>query len=443
MSFILKNHKYGSNVLFFLLLIIISAFSNHVYAKKTKQNNISIVVTPNNGNCTYKLGENVFFTVKVLENGKPLNNIDIDYKLQEEGKLSILSKKAHINKDSVILDAGTLGNVGFLRCKITLRIAGNQFFGISTVGFEPEKIVTATSLPEDFITFWDKEKERVRKIPLSSQLTLVDSLTTEKVSVYHVSYQNNQLGSRIYGILSIPKEEGKFPAVISFPGAGARSYKGLVSLAEKGIITLEVGIHGIPVNQNVELYNSLMKGAFHNYPKSNLHSREEYYFNRVYTGCVKAVDFIYSLKEFNQKDVVVTGSSQGGALSIVTAALDSRVNYLAVYCPALAELTGFMANKASGWPNIFNDKNLKFDYTQSWINTVRYYDVVNFARFIKIPGFYSWGYNDEVTPPSSIYSAYNIISAPKEILIVPELAHVVNIQQRNEALKRISSILFK
>jgi cephalosporin-C deacetylase-like acetyl esterase len=57
------------------------------------------------------------------------------------------------------------------------------------------------------------------------------------------------------------------------------------------------------------------------------------------------------------------------------------------------------------------------------IETAGYYDVVNFARQVKIPGFYSWGYNDEVCPPTSMHAAYNVISAPKELYVVPETGH--------------------
>jgi hypothetical protein len=50
---------------------------------------------------------------------------------------------------------------------------------------------------------------------------------------------------------------------------------------------------------------------------------------------------------------VVTVGSQGGALSIVTAALDSRVRGLAAYYPALSDVTGYLHNRAGGWPHMF------------------------------------------------------------------------------------------
>ena len=57
------------------------------------------------------------------------------------------------------------------------------------------------------------------------------------------------------------------------------------------------------------------------------------------------------------------------------------------------------------------------------IETLAYYDVVNFARVLNTPGFYTWGFNDETCPPTSFYSAYNEIKAPKEVFIVPETGH--------------------
>jgi cephalosporin-C deacetylase len=48
---------------------------------------------------------------------------------------------------------------------------------------------------------------------------------------------------------------------------------------------------------------------------------------------------------------------------------------------------------------------------------------VNFARFVKVPGFYSWGFNDTVCPPTTTYSAYNVISAPKQLEIYQETGH--------------------
>ena len=48
---------------------------------------------------------------------------------------------------------------------------------------------------------------------------------------------------------------------------------------------------------------------------------------------------------------------------------------------------------------------------------------MNFARLLRVPGIYAWGFNDRVVPPTSVFAAYNVITAPKEAVIVPETEH--------------------
>ena len=61
--------------------------------------------------------------------------------------------------------------------------------------------------------------------------------------------------------------------------------------------------------------------------------------------------------------------------------------------------------------------------TKERIETTAYYDVVNFARRIKVPGFYTLGFNDMVCPPTSMYSAYNLIAALKDLFLCEETGH--------------------
>lgn len=99
-------------------------------------------------------------------------------------------------------------------------------------------------------------------------------------------------------------------------------------MASKGVITLEIGIHGIPVTMSQMIYDVLSKGALNGYPYQNDNSRDKSYYKRVFAGALRAVDFIASLPEYDGKNMGVTGSSQGGALSVVTAALDKRITFM-------------------------------------------------------------------------------------------------------------------
>lgn len=136
-----------------------------------------------------------------------------------------------------------------------------------------------------------------------------------------------------------------------------------------------------------------------------------FYYRRVVLGVIRAIDFIDQLPQYNHKALGVTGSSQGGALSIMAAGLDSRVTCYAAVHPALCDHEAFLKGRAGGWPHYYYYNTKPSDKT---IENIRHYDVVNFARCITVPGWFSWGYNDEVCPPTSMQAAYNAVKAPKE-----------------------------
>ncbi|MEJ5961637.1 acetylxylan esterase [Pedobacter immunditicola] len=418
--------------LFLLIFPFLSYAQNLVDSVDKKPAEIEIIVTADHVDWTYKTGENVNFKVSVR--GKQLEDLKISYEIGPE-KMAAGKKGTLILANGIgTITAGTMKSPGFLRCIVSAKVNNKVYTGFATAGFEPEKIRATAEVPNGFLSFWNKAKADAARIPLNTQMNLITERSGGDVNVYRVSFQNNQLNSRIYGILCIPKKEGKYPAFIRFPGAGVRSYNGggSLSLATEGMITLDIGIHGIPINLDAEVYNGLLQGALSGYPLFNLDNPDQYYFKRVIQGCLKSVDLIYSLPQFDGSTLAVMGSSQGGALSIITTALDSRIKYLVALCPALSDLTGYLHGRAGGWPHMFSPTNIEIHGTPGKIKTSSFYDVANFARLIKVPGFYSWGFNDETTPPTSTYAVYNNISAPKELFIVPEGRHKIYQQQREK-----------
>jgi cephalosporin-C deacetylase len=73
--------------------------------------------------------------------------------------------------------------------------------------------------------------------------------------------------------------------------------------------------------------------------------------------------------------------------------------------------------------------------------TASYYDTVNFARRLKVPGFYIWGYNDETCPPTSTFAAYNINAAPKVLTVEPVQGHSYPAEQGEAINAWLSELL--
>ena len=416
---------------FLLLGLVLSAF---LLSAQPIERLVKIVVTPDHTNWLYKPGEKASFQVAVMKNSELIPNVKIKYEFGPEQMTPTKRDSAVLKEGQLKIEAGTLKESGFLRCKVSAVVDGVRYENLATAAYSPDQIKPTTTLPADFVQFWDKAKAEAAKVPMDVKLTLLPDRCTEKVNVYHANIQNYRPGMRLYGILCVPKKAGKYPAVLKVPGAGVRPYGGDIAMAENGIITFEIGIHGISVIMDPSVYLDLGKTTLDGYPYFNLDDRDRYYYKRVYLGCVRAIDFIYSLPEFDGSTLAVTGGSQGGALSIVTAGLDSRIKYLAALYPALCDVTGYLNGRAGGWPHMFNDWNKAFNAKPDKIETSKYYDVVNFARQVKAPGYYTWGYNDVTCPPTSMYSAYNVIQAPKELQIYEEAGHWTYPEQ-NEKLR--------
>ncbi|MET3113447.1 cephalosporin-C deacetylase [Pedobacter sp. CG_S7] len=415
-------------------LIMITLLSFNVsFGAVIDKDSLSLSIKADHKDWVYKLGEKPEFTVTVLHNGKKSEKVKVKYQIGPEKMDALKSDSVLLgNKGNFVLKGYTMDNPGFLRYNITAEMNGKTVKSTATAAFSPEMIKPTIELPEDFKLFWQNSIKQLSSIPIDPKVEFIQESSTEKVNVYRINIQNIHR-SRVYGILCVPKLAGKYPVVLNVPGAGIRGYKGDISLAEKGVITLQIGIHGIPVDMDAQVYQNLSNGGLYQYASTNLDEKENYYYKRVYLGCVRALDFLASLPEYDGKNMAVYGGSQGGALSIVTAALDSRVNFLGAYYPALCDLTGYLHHRAGGWPHLFSKDNLAFNNKKDKLETSKYYDVVNFAKQLTVPGFYTWGFNDETCPPTSMYAAYNAIPSPKELVIYKEAGHR-SLPEQNEKM---------
>jgi len=390
---------------------------------------VQVRVAPDHLDWTYQPGEPVRFKVLITADNEPLQ-VPVTYTVGPE-LMPAETRTATSSLEGLTIDGGTLKEPGFIRLTVETSVAGRSYKGAATAAFAPERIQATQANPDDFDAFWESSRKELAGVPMDARLTLLPEYCTAKVNVYQVSFRTVGTSwageSRIYGIYCEPKAPGPHPALLRVPGAGIRPYAGDKDLAERGFITLEIGIHGIPVNLPKEIYDNLQAGALREYWYFNFDNREQYYYRRVILGCLRANDFLVSREAWDGRNLLVAGASQGGFLSLATAALDSRVTGLSVTHPALCDLTGPLHGRAGGWPHPFRDWEGKgrpaFHATPAKIATSAYYDGVNFARRLRVPGFYIWGYNDDTCPPTSTFAAYNSIRAPKELVVSMEQAH--------------------
>jgi len=363
----------------------------------------------------YKCGKEATISVTIKHNGVLMTTGTFDWVLNVDGVKKIASGRAQLGEQPTVIK-GTLAEPGILRLTITkVDDQGVRLVPIGA-GYEVEKIRPTCVEPKDFTKFWEDQKALVRAIPDDVQMEKVDKRSNAKQITYKISFANIE-GTRQYGWLSVPTAPGPHPALLTVPGAGWHPYGPSGGMAEQGFIAMVLYVHNYPVDLAPEKYNELQKGELAGYQRKGRESRETYYFRRVFLGCTRFMDYLMSRPEWDGKNLIVTGSSQGGALSLICAGLEPKVTAIAANVPAMCDHTGCLSDRASGWPRLIPNKDPNIAKVSA------YFDAVNFARHAKCNTLISTGFADSCCPPTSVYSAYAVLPQPKLMVPTPSMGH--------------------
>lgn len=425
-----------------MLFVLIASLSvqaeNYPY-----RSDILWVTVPDHADWLYRTGEQAKIEIQLYRYGIPQDGVEVNYTLGQELLPSERQGSVKLKNGRAVLSVGTMRNPGFLDCVLKADIAGKSCTHHVKIGFSPEKLRPYTQQPTDFVEFWNKAKSEAEQCPMAFTTKYVPEYSNEKVDCYLIKLQCYKKGQHVYGYLTRPKAKGKYPVVLCPPGAGVKTLKEPMRhrfYAEQGFIRLEMEIHGLNPELSPETFKDL-SASFGDYLLKGLDDRDNYYMKKVYLACVRAIDYLTSLDEWDGKNVIVQGGSQGGALALITAGLDSRVTLCVANHPALSDMAGYKAGRADGYPHFFTKLNDYRTDTPEKLQTMAYYDVVNFARQINIPVYLTWGYNDNTCPPTTSYIVYNTLTCPKEALITPINEHWVSETTEHTQLDWIKSKL--
>ena len=386
------------------------------------------VTVPDHADWLYKTGEKANIEIQFYKYGIPRNG-EVTYTVGNDllgtdtkGTVTLKNGRAKIN-------IGTKKTPGFRDVVLTMKLDGQSYTHHVKVGFSPEKIQPFTQEPKDFNTFWQGNLDELAKPPLRYPKEIAKEYCTDKVDCYLVKIPVSRRKQCVYGYLIYPKnaQPGKHPVVLCPPGAGIKTIKEPLRhkyYAENGFIRLEIEIHGLDPRLPKETFDDISR-AFNSdatgYLENGIDNRDRYYMKHVYLALVRCIDLLTSLPEWDGRNVAVQGGSQGGALALVAAGLDKRVNLCVVNHPALSDMAGYTEKgRTGGYPHFNRMTGL---YTPSNISTMAYYDVVNFARKVKATTYMTWGYNDNTCPPTTSYAVWNTLNCEKESLITPINEH--------------------
>lgn len=302
---------------------------------------------------------------------------------------------------------------------------------------DPFAITSVNDKPADFDAFWQAAKDQLASVDMQAQLTAIPERSNANGTVYLVEMYSVPDGLsgepvKIRGYYCEPKDGQKHPVILHFYGYDTQGYTGQVDCPYAG--------------QNAEFYLSHRGQYLNNRPagtdlgvaeetvniygdwfRYNLGEKDNYYYRGAYMDVVQAIRFMATRETSDMTKLFAEGSSQGGALTYVAAALSD--------CPftAIAANVAFMGDMADAkdieslvyW-EISDHYWVDGVPQEQSIRYLPYFDIKHLTPRIQCAVLASSGLADETCPARLNLVPYNNLGTPadkKEYIIEPEMGH--------------------
>jgi cephalosporin-C deacetylase len=267
---------------------------------------------------------------------------------------------------------------------------------------------TSTVRPPDFDAFWAETMSAAERIPLNPTIEPLAWRSTEAVDVFEIGYDSLD-GVRIAGWYCVPRQfQPPYPGLLLVPGYVSEPTLPK-SWARQGYAAVGVAPRG-KLRSNRQ-YNPGYPGLL----VDNILDRNTYAYRGFYVDATRALDFLLSRPEVDAARIGVHGSSQGGALTLTTAAL--RPESIACGAAGAPYLCGFMDAAALTHSYPYEEINeylrLYPDRAQAVRDTLNYFDGINFAPRIRCPMLIHLGLRDDVCPPETGFAVYDALTCEK------------------------------
>ncbi len=388
----------------------------------------------------YRTGEKILMTVS-LDYGKQ-KDVMPKFFLQwtcssDDGQMDAGMNEIAPGKDITV--AATLSKPGFVRFVGILLdqygrsfayLNGNQRVEVRLdcgVGADIEKILPAGQEPADFRAFWKKQRKLLNTVPVMPVLKKLDETKfvpkkfAGKFDVWEVTVPC--AGPRpVTGHLIMLKnaKEKSLPAQVSFDGYGpgaqgeAPSIEWFYIIASDKIL-FKINAHGYDLGQDDAYYKKFFaeRPSYAMIPEEN-DNPETAYFHGMALRVMRAFDFVKTLPQWDGKNLIAQGGSQGGLQAAWAGSLVPELTVCRPHVTWCCDINGTAAGRMGGWRPDFRPG-------------LAYYDAVFHTRYIPktcLLDIDRIGLGDYVCPPSGLAAQYNAAVCPKQALWMQNSTHM-------------------
>jgi cephalosporin-C deacetylase len=282
--------------------------------------------------------------------------------------------------------------------------------------------------PADFDAFWERTLSESRALSEPIQLRRIDS-PLQAVEVYDVTFSGFG-GDPIGGWLLLPADTDEaLPAVVEYNGYGGG--RGLpherLGWAASGYAYFLMDTRGQGAGCGTGGVTPDPHGsgpAVAGFMTRGIEDPHDYYYRRVFTDAVLAVDAIRSLDRVDASRVAVCGGSQGGGIAIAVAGLATGLIAAMPEVPFLCQFERSVGlTDRDPYQEIVRYLSVQRGSVDRVFETLSYFDGVTFAQRATAPALFSVALMDPVCPPSSVYAARNHWGGIAEIVEYPFNQH--------------------
>lgn len=280
----------------------------------------------------------------------------------------------------------------------------------------------------DFDDFWRQTIEESLSRFEPPRLEKVD-FGLDLLDTYDVTF-SGYMGQKIKAWLILPKNaREKLPCVVEFIGyGGGRGYPYdwlLYACANFGHFVMDTRGQGSGwLKGDTPDYEPSYGPQYPGFMTRGILDPKTYYYRRVFTDAVMAVESVRHLEQIDAERIAVGGMSQGGGIALAAAALSQGVKGLVCDVPFLCHFErAVKLVDTTPYAEISRYCKIHPDKTETVFRTLSYFDGVNFAARAKCPALFSVALMDDICPPSTIFAAYNHYAGPKRIEIYPFAGH--------------------